>query len=177
VKDIGGSTMGSTSKKSGQQEKADPKFCVDAVVSSHKDIVNKMDWDKPKYNRKNRLKMEKFLSFLTVELKVPEGRWLGKDTGWTLWTGENGLEISGAVIGGVEYYNSIQYGNRLHNNYNNYVNPFYLFEIMSDDGRKFFLDMYREDIDRQIIKAKSKSEAAKKELKLTESFWRNLGLV
>lgn len=137
-------------------------------------FAEQMDWDKPKYNRSTRVKISTMLSFLTVDT-FREGDWLGKENGWTRILGPNGLEIGGAVVGDEEYYNSLQYGKNLHNPYNNYVNPFYIFEIMNDDGRKFFLNLYKDDINRAIAKAREKAAEANKYLEELESFWVEIG--
>lgn len=137
-------------------------------------FAKQMDWDKPKYNRSTRVKISTILSFLTVETSR-KGDWLGKDTGWTRLLGPNGLVIHGAIIAGEEYLGSIQYGKNLHNRYNNYVNPFYLFEIMNNEGKQFFLNLYKDDIDKVISRARLKAAEANKYLEELESFWERIG--
>ena len=111
--------------------------------------------DKEKYKlvswNEKMIPMELFLSFITVPLERSQNH-LGSYNGWTkLFNKEHALEISGGVYKGKEWLADIQYGNRLGNAYNNYVNPFYLMDIMTNDGIAFFLDFYKEDIDKQQL--------------------------
>lgn len=142
-----------------------------------------LDPDKIKLNNSHRIKMDLFLSFLTVKTSIPDGNWFGKCTGWTNRLGDNGLKITGGVVGGVEYLQYIEYGERLDNPYNNYVNPFYLFDIMTDEGKRYFVELYKEDIEAEIKKArtkagelKSKAEAAKKNYNDMKDFWVGAGV-
>jgi len=111
-----------------------------------KKFYSQLPKDKTKINwNKKPIPMKLFLSFLTVETKK-ETEFLGSCTGWTQYTGENNLVITGGIVNRTEYLDSILYGKNLDNPYNNFVNPFYLFEIMDKDGKKFFLDYYADDI-------------------------------
>ncbi len=51
---------------------------------------------------------------------------------------------------------SIQYGKNLQNPYNNYINPFLLGDILTDEGHNFFIEYYQEDI-MNLIDEKEKS--------------------
>ena len=60
---------------------------------------------------------------------------------------EHNLIIRGGWVNGKEYLDSIQFGKNLSNPYNNYVNPFYLENIMIIEGKQFFINYYKEEID------------------------------
>lgn len=91
-------------------------------------FYNKLKDDKIKINwNENPIRMELFLSFLTIEVERSRAH-LGSNNGWTkLYNKEHGLIVSGGVLGAIEYLDHIEYGIKLSNPYNNYVNPFYLF--------------------------------------------------
>jgi hypothetical protein len=130
-----------------------------------------LDKDKIEINwNNNPIPMELFLSFLTVETERQK-KFLGSDNGWTLLTGDNGLEIGGGIIKGTEYLNRLKYGKNLDNSYNNYVNPFYLFDIMANEGKIFFLQYYAEDINAILAGVKRKYVFAKAVKKETSEFW------
>lgn len=114
----------------------------------NKKFYHDLDKDKIQINwNKNPIQMVKFLSFLTVETIRTNDR-LGSGNGWTLFENKDlKLKIGGGIVGGVEYLDTIEYGVKLANSYNNYVNPFYLFEIMNEDGKKFFFEYYQKEID------------------------------
>lgn len=126
---------------------------------------------------KKPIKMDLFLSFLTVEVERSK-KHLGVDTGWTLLTGSDNLKIGGGIVGNVEYLDSIMYKKNLDNSYNDFVNPFYLFEIFNEEGKTFFLQYYVDEIRAVLNKAKAETakimqkaqEALKKEADLV-SFW------
>lgn len=130
---------------------------------------------------KNPISMDKFLSFLLVNVKRRNDN-LGYDNGWTQLTGSNSLIIGGGWVNKVEYLNSIQYKNGLDCSSHGYVNVFYIFDLLSDEGKKFFLDYYKEDIqkhfqsaDEDLRKAEQvvlKAAQAKKELL---EFWDSFG--
>jgi len=119
-------------------------------------IKEKLDGDKIKISwNENPIKMDKFMSFIKVQLTRSYDH-LGVDTGWTqLENKEHKLIIKGGIVGGVEYLDGIQYGVKLANQFNNYVNPFYLFEIMTDEGRHFFVEYYKEDINKIVSNQKN----------------------
>lgn len=110
-------------------------------------FYRKLDADKIKINwNLNPIRMDIFISFLTIPIKRNE-KCFGCDTGWTERTNkDSGLIIKGGIIKGIEYLESIKYGKNLDNPYNDFVNPFYLFEIFTDEGKKFFIEYYKEEI-------------------------------
>jgi hypothetical protein len=112
-----------------------------------KEFYSKLDDDKMKINRnKNLIPMDTFLSFLTIPVERSHSH-LGDTNGWTrLDNKDNKLIICGGNVSGVEYLDNIQFGEKLDNIYNNFVNPFYLFDILSRDGKQFFIEYYRDDI-------------------------------
>ena len=126
-----------------------------------KEFYHAMPKDKVKINwNKKPIRMDLFLSFLTVDVERSNEH-LGSSTGWTLLTGQNKLEISGGVVNRVEYLNSLMYGRNLYNDFNNFVNPFYLFEILNEEGKLFFLEYYATEINEVLQKAKANAELAK----------------
>jgi hypothetical protein len=129
-----------------------------------KKFYSQLPKDKTAMNlNKKPIPMKLFLSFLTVETKK-ETKFLGSCTGWTQYTGENNLEITGGIVNRTEYLDHILYGKNLDNPYNNFVNPFYLFEIMNKDGKKFFLDYYADDIAKLKDTAENKIKQAYEQL-------------
>jgi hypothetical protein len=139
----------------------------DAVTD--KLLYQKLPHEKLKINwNKNPIKMELFLSFLAVPVTRSYDH-LGNCNGWTLLTNEERrLYIGGGFVNGVEYLDSIKYGVKLQNQYNNYVNPFYCFELFNADGKKFFVEYYKEDIDQLIAEAESKIEQLKMDMESAE---------
>lgn len=119
-----------------------------------KAVIKNLKYDKIKINwNKNPIPMDLFLSFLTIPTEISRNH-LGSSNGWTKrFNTEHSLEISGGIVGGVNYLDSIIYRKNLHNPYNDYVNPFYLFEIMTDEGNRFFIDYYKEEI--MLMKARA----------------------
>ena len=117
------------------------------MTNTGKDFYKKLDSDKIKikWNKKS-IEMNLFLSFLKIDF-IQSKDHLGYCTGWTLYENEEyKLRITGCKINGKEYLDNIRYGIKLQNQYNNYVNPFYLFEIMNLEGKKFFINYYMDDI-------------------------------
>ena len=110
-------------------------------------FYNKLDGDKIKINwNKKPIRMDLFTSFLNTEL-VRSYDHLGSSNGWTELNNESlKLSIKGGIVDGVEYLDCLKYGEKLSNPYNNFVNPFYLFEIMNMEGQRFFIDYYKDDI-------------------------------
>ena len=113
----------------------------------NKEFYSKLPSDKIKINwNKDPVKMDLFLSFLKVEV-VRSKDHFGSDTGWTLLKNDNiRLIIGGGIVSGVEYLDTIKFGEKLSNPYNNYVNPFYLFDIFTCEGIIFFIEYYNDDI-------------------------------
>lgn len=148
-----------------------------------KKFYSQLNAEKIKINwNKNPIQMELFLSFLTVETQRQTG-FLGASTGWTRYTGDNNLVITGGIIRNREYLDHILYGKNLDNQYNDFVNPFYLFPIMTDTGKRFFLDYYNDEIQDTKNKAQEKIDAieinlanAKKYKNELDNFWRGHGV-
>ena len=128
-------------------------------------VFSKLPHDKIKINwNKNPIEMELFLSFLTVEVKRSTDH-LGSCTGWTLLeNNELKLKIGGGIVNGKEWLDSLQFGTKLNNKYNNYVNPFYLLGILTEEGKNFFIDYYKEDIDKIVSEQKDSINYLKRSL-------------
>jgi hypothetical protein len=142
-----------------------------------REFYRKLDNGKIKINwNKKPIRMDLFLSFLTVKVER-QVKFLGSDTGWTQFKGEDRLEIGGGIVNGVEYLDRIQYKKNLDNAYNNYINPFYMFEILNDEGKKFFLEYYGEDIAAILKKAQAKLDAAQQQRDAIYEFWGKHGVV
>lgn len=139
-------------------------------------FLKRISWEKIEMNwNKNPIKMKDFLVFLTVPVYQGKGH-LGYENGWTKWyNDENKLCISGGIFKGVEYLNSLQYKKNLDNPYNKFVNPFYLFEIMTDTGKKFFLDYYRDEIAKEINNAEKELALAQSHRNDIVSFYKGIG--
>lgn len=139
-------------------------------------FLAKLSYNKIKINnRKNLIKMEDFFSFLTVELKKSTSH-LGHDMGWTEYNGDNNLIVGGGWFNGVEYLDSLKYKKNLDNPYNDFVNPFYLFEILNDEGKRFFLDYYSDDIEKELKKASDDLKRAQTYKDNLFRFWINQGI-
>lgn len=117
---------------------------------------SKLPHHKIKINcNKNPIEMKLFLSFLTVEVKRSSNH-LGSSTGWTLLENDElKLKIGGGIVKGKELLDSLQFGTKPNNKYNNYVNPFYLLGILTEDGKNFFIDYYKEDIEKMVSEQKN----------------------
>ena len=142
-------------------------------ISKALTLLNKT---KIQLNCGNPIKMKLFLSFLAVETTRSKSH-LGSANGWTQYHGNNNLVIRGGLIEGVDYLDTIQYGRRLDNPYNNYVNPFYLLDIMTDDGKQYFLRYYQDDVAKILKKSQSAYEQAKRNLCYQLSEFRELGFI
>lgn len=125
-------------------------------MNLQKELYNKLSDEKIKMNwNRNPIKMNLFLSFLEIDVERTKDH-LGYCNGWTqLINKEHKLYIGGGIVKGVEYLDTIRFGNRLCSPYHNYVNPFYLFDILTTEGKKFFVDYYKEDIV-EIVSSKVK---------------------
>ena len=134
-----------------------------------KEFYSKLSSDKIKINwNKNPIEMKLFLSFLKVDVERSRDH-LGYDTGWTQLNNiEHKLIIGGGIVNSVEYLDRLQYGKKLSNPYNDYVNPFYLWEILNNKGRTFFLEYYKKEIDAILQQAEDKIEQLKKQLSESE---------
>ena len=129
-------------------------------------FYNKLKDDKIKINwNKNPIRMDLFISFLNVEL-IRSNDHLGSNNGWTKLQNESiKLYIGGGIVDGIEYLDTLKYGEKLSNGYNNFVNPFYLLEIMNTDEQQFFSDNYIEDIDKILKSFEEKKTNAEWNLK------------
>lgn len=112
-----------------------------------KEFYYKLDYDRLMVNsNKNPIEMELFLSFLIVKVKRSTEH-LGYCTGWTKLTNtDHKLEIGGGIVNGVEYLDSLRYKKGLHNQYNNWVTPFNMFELLTKKGQSFFFEYYKDNI-------------------------------
>jgi hypothetical protein len=133
----------------------------------NKELYSKLSYDKIKINwNKNPIKMDMFLSFLTVEV-VKSTDNLGICNGWTEYENKSiNLIISGGFVREkqCEYLNSIRFGIKLQNPYNNWCNPFYIFDILTKEGQRFFVEYYRNDIVELMSKLDSSIAFKEKEL-------------
>ena len=132
-----------------------------------KEFWGKLDYDKFKINRtpiERLIQMDLFLSFLAVPV-VKSHDHLGCSNGWTLRKNEDHyLLISGGIMHGGERLDTIQFGNKLSNLYNNYVSPFYIFDILTKDGQLFFLEYYKKDIEQLLGEQERLIEYRKKQV-------------
>lgn len=115
------------------------------------EFYKKLNGDKIKINwNKNPIEMKLFLSFLTVEVKRSQDH-LGSDNGWTqLKNDELKLVIGGGIVNGKEYLDYLKFGTNLDNRYNNFVNPFFIFEILTREGQAFFVEYYNDEITKLV---------------------------
>lgn len=128
-------------------------------------LIKQLKYDKIEMNwNKNPIEMDLFLSFLNIDIER-NVKCAGSDMGWTeLLNADLKLRINGGRVGGVEYLDRIQLGKNLQNEFNNYVNPFYLWEHLTVDGKKFFLEYYKPELKQIMVAKKSEIEAAKVKL-------------
>jgi hypothetical protein len=138
--------------------------------------LRKLPQDKIEINwNKKPVRMDLFLSFLTNEL-TRSSEHLGHCNGWTRLFGDDDLEVGGGMVGGVEYLDTLQYRRKLENPYNNYVSPFSLFEIMTTEGKQFFLDYYSTEIQEQLKLASDELTRAKRNKAAIFDFWKEVGV-
>lgn len=132
----------------------------------NKEFYRHLDMKKIEINwNKNPVPMEKFLSFLTIPVLKSTDH-LGYSNGWTrFYNDEFNLSAKGGVCDGGHWLHDLQFGNKLHNPYNNYVNPFYLFDILTEEGKKFFVEYYKNEIIQLQRKQKEKVSHIKQSLK------------
>jgi len=143
-----------------------------------KEFFDKLKSDKVKINwNKNPIRMDVFLTFITVPLERSKDH-LGYENGWTmLQNKEHKLIVGGGIVGGVEYLDRLQFGVKLSNPYNNYVNPFYMFDVMTDEGKAFFVEYYKEDIAKIVEQNQSTLIFYKKKLEDQAALCENIGAV
>jgi len=137
-------------------------------------MLKLLDPDKININwNKKPIKMKDFLSYLTIETVATTDH-LGYSYGWTQRVNKaKELIIKGGIIKGVEYLDSLKYGKRLRSEGNDFVNPLYLFDIMTKEGREFFYNYYKEDMERiikdqQVVVSKLTIQTATESSKLSE---------
>jgi hypothetical protein len=119
----------------------------------------KISWNK------NLIEMNLFLEFLEVKVEKMK-ECLGCSTGWTQYKNDEiKLIISGGWINNKEYLDSIQLGKNLDNPYNNYVNPFYMFSFINNNGKKFFIKYFSNDIKKIIENQEEKIKRIELQLK------------
>jgi hypothetical protein len=140
-----------------------------------KEFYSKLDSDKIELNwNKNPIPMSKFMSFLTIPTEKSTDH-LGSDNGWTLhFNKDYKLKVGGAIYGGTEWLNRLEYGKHLSNPYNNYVNPFFLFDILTDEGKAFFVDYYKKEIDGILSTYESSIQSLKNQLTRKENLFDNI---
>lgn len=154
--------------------------CVEIIEQGRCNLLKN---DKIRINwNKNPVRMDLFLSFLTVPVSRSHSH-LGSDTGWTQLRGDDGLVVGGGIVNQVEYLDSIQYKKNLHNAYNNYVTPLHLFDIISYEGKEFFLKYYEEEIcaivrgaSEKTIHLQAQLDAARRIEQEVSTFWSALGI-
>tara|TARA_R100000951_G_scaffold31654_1_gene27100 strand:- start:84 stop:542 length:459 start_codon:yes stop_codon:yes gene_type:complete len=123
---------------------------------------------------KDPIAMKDFLRFLSVKTSISRSN-LGKDSGWTeRYNQEENLVITSGTLRGVEYLDSIQFGERLQNRYNNYVTPFYIFHLMNSAGKSFFKKYYVEEIRSLVESAKENVVKATNQLKKEKMTLKNI---
>lgn len=141
-----------------------------------KQFLKKLPKDKIKINwNKNPIRMDIFLSFLTID-PTRSSKHLGACNGWTRLFGDDNLDINGGEVGGIEYLDSLKYKSNLDNPYNDYVNPFYLFDIMTNEGKQFFLDYYSDEIQEQLKSASDNLIRATESKTNLFDFWQDFGV-
>jgi hypothetical protein len=129
------------------------------------EFYSKLKHDKIELNwNKNPIPMSKFLSFLAIPTERSTDH-LGSSTGWTLhFNTEAKLRVGGAIYGGIEWLNRVEYGTNMMNPYNNYVNPFFIFDILTEEGKVFFVDYYAKEIDEILSSLDSSVQSLKQQL-------------
>jgi hypothetical protein len=135
------------------------------INENNKDFYRNLSYDVFKINwNKNPITMQMFLSFLKVPVEFIKDH-LGSYTGWTMRINKQyKLVIGGGIVTNKEYLDTLQFGEKLQNNYNNYVNPFYLQEILTDEGVFFFIEYYKQEIMVLIEKQKKAVEVYKNKM-------------
>lgn len=118
------------------------------------------------YKRKNPIKMSDFLSYLTVPYEK-RPHWSGDRLSTLYVNEEHKLRINGVIISGVEYLNHITYKSGMEGGISNMVNPFYIFHILSDEGKRVVSSHYKEDL-KKVVEQKV-SEVQLKQTSLDKS--------
>lgn len=141
------------------------------------EFYSKLPHDRIKINwNKNPIPMKLFLQFLVVDVLLIKDH-LGSDTGWTRYENkEIKLRIGGGIVNGCEYLDSLQYGKNLSNRYNDYVNPFYLFDILTPTGQAFFVDYYKDEIMKIVVEIKGSISSLSSQLEAKKELLRKVNL-
>lgn len=146
------------------------------------DFLKELPCDLTEISQKNKklIPMNIFLTFLKVDV-VRSTQHLGYSNGWTQLSGSNNLVISGGILNGVEYLHNIKFKRNLRSVYNDYVNPFYIFEILKDNGKDFFINFYADEINKLLAKNSLATQNAQQALDIAKrkeeeaiAFWDNL---
>lgn len=141
-------------------------------MEKKKEFYKYLSHEKIKINwNKKPVEMKLFLSFLSISVVRSKDN-LGSSNGWTLLENkELNLIIGGGFVNGIELLDTLQFGTKLGNPYNNYVNPFYIFSILNNEGKLFFFEYYQSEIEQltkqhedRIHNLKSSLAETKKEL-------------
>jgi len=140
------------------------------TINIENPIYGKLPHDLIEINwNKKRVKMNLFLSFFSVITDY--------ECNCTLWTTRRNrdfnLIIGGGWVNGTEYLDTIQYGTKLQNTYNNYVNPFYIFDLLNESGKQFFIEYYKNEIEALLSKQESLVFQAERKLKEQQDIFSN----
>lgn len=120
-----------------------------------------------KFDRCAKLTFKQFRTWITIPVSQRWGSGI-----WTCYVGEGGLEIKTAMDeNGVQYVDSIEYGRNLANIHSHHVSPFYIFDILNDDGKAFFKNFYKDAIAKHIAKLDEQAKKAQQELEEAKAFW------
>jgi hypothetical protein len=137
------------------------------------DFYSKLNGEKFKFTliNENLIKMNLFLSFLTIPLTEPEHI----TRNYTRRRNDElGLILGGTVFFEDEFLGSIEFGDKLENKYNNFVSPFYIFHLLNKEGQAFFVNYYKEDIEKIIREQSSKITDLEEQLRTEKLFLRTI---
>lgn len=116
------------------------------------------------------IEMDLFLSFLTIKTEKSTSH-LGRSNGWTQhFNTLYRLKITGGWVGKVEYIHSLEFGTKLDNPWNDYVNPFYMFDVFTDEGKQFFTEYYKSELTSVAFTAKNNIAIAKNKLQNCKAY-------
>lgn len=130
-----------------QNQKIGTRCFLIMTTNINDSFYRKLEYKRIKISKQNTpIKMSLFLSFLTVDVTKSTNH-LGIGNGWTqYYNNELSLTINGGFVDSIEYLDSIKYGERKHNQYNDFITPFQMFDLLTTQGKSFFLSFYRDDI-------------------------------
>lgn len=107
------------------------------------------------------IRMDDFLSMLTIDVGAGTVNFMD----WTdRYNEEHDLFIKGGIYNKTEYLHYIQYGKNPSNPYNKFVTPFFIWDILTDDGKRFFMNLYKEDIAQLLHEKECEAEEKRREL-------------